>query len=61
MPTFKYVTKDQSGKTIAGSVEANDRNGAISTLRKKDLIIISGSEAIPKVGFFSFVGPKTLV
>lgn len=40
MATFKYAARDREGKSIAGMVEAKDRQGAIETLRKKDLIII---------------------
>lgn len=48
MATFKYVAKEQDGKTVNGIMEFNDRAGVIDALRKKDLIIVSVSEALPK-------------
>ena len=48
MANFKYVAKDQDGKTVTGSMESSDRAGVIDVLRKKDLIIISVEEAVPK-------------
>lgn len=61
MSSFRYVAKDHDGKTMTGAVEASDRAGAVDTLRKKDLIIISVSEAAAKFSLnFSF-GPKKKV
>jgi len=51
MGNFKYVTKDQSGNTLTGMVEAKDRNEAIADLRKRDLIIISLNESSPAMNF----------
>lgn len=48
MPSFKYVAKDSGGKTLAGVLEAKDRNAAVDSLRKKDLIIISLNESAGK-------------
>jgi len=45
MPHFKYVAKDPAGKTMTGTLEVTDRNTAIEMLRKKDLIIVTISEA----------------
>ena len=45
MANFKYVAKDQDGRTLAGILEAKDRASVIDTLRKKDLIIISIDDA----------------
>lgn len=45
MPNFKYVAKDQNGKTVAGVLEVNDRASVIDALKKKDLIIISVEES----------------
>ena len=45
MPNFKYAAKDRDGKTVNGSMEANDRAAAIDLLRKKDLIIIKVNDA----------------
>lgn len=46
MPHFKYVAKDQEGKTLTGSLEAGDRAMAVEILRKKDLIIVSVNEGV---------------
>jgi len=51
MASFKYITKDREGNSITGILEARDRAGAIDTLRKKDLIIISLTEATAKFKF----------
>jgi len=53
MSNFKYVAKDQEGKTITGSVEAKDRASAVDTLRKKDLIIVSVNEGAASRGIGS--------
>lgn len=50
MPNFKYVAKDRAGKTLSASMDAKDRVTAVDVLRKKDLIIISVVEDIPKKG-----------
>jgi type IV pilus assembly protein PilC len=44
MPHFKYIVKDQSGKTAASSVESQNRDSAIELLRKQGLTIISLDE-----------------
>jgi type IV pilus assembly protein PilC len=44
MPSFKYVAKDPSGKTLTGVSEAKDKAQAVEMLRKNDLIIISVEE-----------------
>lgn len=48
MSTFKYITKDQDGKTITGALDVKDRAEAIDFLRRKDLIIISLEESAEK-------------
>lgn len=60
MPNFKYVAKDNSGKTLSGSFEAPDRTQAIDTLRKKGLIIVSVNEALPRVGMSMSFGSKKI-
>lgn len=50
MPNFKYVAKDSAGRAINGFFEAPDRAQAIDALRKKDLIIVSLNESLPKFG-----------
>ena len=49
MPNFKYVAKDDTGKTISGHFEAPDRAQAVDILRKKNLTIVSVSEALPNL------------
>ena len=44
MPLFKYVAKNMESKTIAGELEAADRNTLLKKLREKDLIIVSVTE-----------------
>ena len=48
MGNFKYISKDQDGKTVTGAMDARDRNEAIDILRKKDLVIISLEETAGK-------------
>jgi len=42
--TFQYAAKDQTGKTIQGTIQANDRAEAVNQLRGKDLIILKVEE-----------------
>jgi len=42
--TFSYAAKDQSGKTIQGTIQANDRAEAVTQLRGRDLIILKVEE-----------------
>jgi len=44
MPTFKYVAKELTGKTVSGVLEYSDKALLIDALRKKNLIIISIEE-----------------
>jgi type IV pilus assembly protein PilC len=60
MPNYRYVAKDDNGKTVSGSFEAADRTQAVDTLRKKNLIIVSVTEALPRLNmsFGSFARQK---
>lgn len=40
MPTFRYAAKDSRGKTVEGTVVANDRSEVVAELRKQSLIIL---------------------
>src|SRR3989338_1701644 len=51
MANFKYIAKDQDGKNVSGILEAKDRAETIDILRKKNLIIVSVGEALPKFKF----------
>jgi len=42
--TFTFAAKDQSGKTIQGTIQANDRAEAVTQLRGRDLIILKVEE-----------------
>ena len=61
MPTFKYVAKDQSGATVTGTLEVKDQQAVIEALRKKDVIIISITEAAPGFNLASFLGSRKKV
>ncbi len=49
MPTFKYIVKDQQGKTISATVEAKDKTSLIDSLRRRLLVIISIEETKGKL------------
>lgn len=44
MAFFKYVAKNMDGGTIAGTLEAVDKNALVRKLREKDLVIVSVTE-----------------
>ncbi|MBU4343421.1 MAG: type II secretion system F family protein [Candidatus Omnitrophica bacterium] len=44
MPTFRYVAKENTGKTITGTQDYSDKAALIDALRKKGLVIISINE-----------------
>ena len=44
MAVFNYVAKDQYGKTLTATIEADDQQSVIEKLRQQNLIIISVSE-----------------
>ncbi len=48
MPTFRYVAKESTGKTVSGTLEYSDKSNLIEALRKKDLVIISINEVAKK-------------
>ena len=41
MPTFQYAAKDPAGKTVQGTIQANDKAEAVAQLRGKSLIVLS--------------------
>jgi len=41
MPTFKYSTRGQDGRTITGKMSADSQDLVIAELRKRDLVIVS--------------------
>lgn len=48
MPTYRYVAKENTGKTVSGVLDYSDKSLLIDVLRKKGLIIISINEAAKK-------------
>ncbi len=44
MANFQYAAKDNSGKTVQGTIQANDRGDAVSQLRGRDLIVLKVEE-----------------
>ncbi|MFH1045454.1 MAG: type II secretion system F family protein [Candidatus Omnitrophota bacterium] len=48
MPYFKYIAKDQEGKTINATLESKDKNGVVELLRKRDMVILSIDETKDK-------------
>ena len=44
MANFQYAAKDPAGKTVQGTIQANDRSEAVSQLRGKDLIVLRVEE-----------------
>jgi len=61
MPNYKYIAKDREGKAADGVVEAKTQAEAIDILRKRDLIIVSVSEAAKKFDFKASFGRKKKV
>jgi type IV pilus assembly protein PilC len=41
---FQYAAKDQSGKTVQGTIQANDKAEAVGLLRGRDLIVLKVEE-----------------
>ncbi|MBU1148094.1 MAG: type II secretion system F family protein [Candidatus Omnitrophica bacterium] len=48
MPTFRYVAKENTGKTISGTLEYSDKAVLIDALRRKGLTIVSINETKKK-------------
>lgn len=48
MPTYRYVAKETTGKTVSGTLEYSEKALLIEALRKKGLVIISINEAARK-------------
>lgn len=54
MPNFLYTATNAQGKTVTGSLEANDRSGAIASLKKQNLNPINIKEGSEKKSLASF-------
>lgn len=48
MPIYEYIAKDQTGKSIRGTIESDDKASALDKLRTDNLIIISVKETTPE-------------
>ncbi|MBU3911751.1 MAG: type II secretion system F family protein [Candidatus Omnitrophica bacterium] len=48
MPTYRYMAKEATGKTVSGILEYSDKALLIDALRKKGLVIISINETAKK-------------
>lgn len=44
MTTFKYAAKGPGGKTVEGTINANDKNEAVAELRKQNLVVVRVDE-----------------
>jgi len=42
--TFKYAAKGPGGKTVEGTINANDKNDAVAELRKQNLVVVKVEE-----------------
>lgn len=56
MPQFTYISKDKTGRTMKGEVQAQDRKHALDILRKQELLILKLEEAKAKKALFSSFG-----
>lgn len=45
MTTFKYAAKGPGGKTVEGTINANDKTEAVAELRKQNLVVVRVDEA----------------
>ena len=44
MVIYRYAAKDANGKTVEGTVQANDRNEAVAELRRQNLVVMRVDE-----------------
>ncbi len=58
MGHYRYVAKDQAGKSIKGKVEAPDERSLVNLLRQKSLLVISIAEFKPSDSKFPFLGKR---
>ena len=56
MALFKYVAKDQSAKTLSGSMSADNQTVVIDELRKRKLVVISVKEVKESAKGMRFFG-----
>ncbi len=48
MTTFKYAAKGPGGKTVEGTINANDKNEAVAELKKQNLVVMKVEETSAK-------------
>lgn len=62
MTTFKYAAKGPGGKTVEGTINANDKNEAVTELRKQNLVVMKVEETAAQAkksrGGFSLGGKR---
>ncbi|MBI5362258.1 MAG: type II secretion system F family protein [Planctomycetes bacterium] len=60
MTTFKYAAKGPGGKTVEGTINANDKNEAVAELRKQNLTVMQVEEtaAARKTASTGFLGKQ---
>lgn len=49
MPTYRYVAKDKTGKSMTGTVSAEDEKGVVESLKRQSLVVTSVKEERAKV------------
>lgn len=61
MTTFKYAAKGPGGKTVEGTINANDKNEAVAELRRQNLVVmrVDESSAAPKKASAGSPGKKS--
>lgn len=45
MTNYRYAAKGPGGKTVEGTIEAEDRQGAVAELRRQNLVVVRVDEA----------------
>ena len=49
MGSFKYAAKKAGGQTVEGTIQAEDKTGALAELRKQNLVVLN-VEAVSSKG-----------
>ena len=67
MTSFRYAAKGPGGKTVEGTINANDRQEAVAELRRQELIVMRMDEAsvlrvkprsLKGLGSFQLIKPR---
>ena len=61
MVSYKYTAKGPGGKTVEGTLQANDKNEVVAELRRQNLVVMSVDQASAAkgIGKLSLGGKKT--